>query len=307
MTLVQPTPEMQVMIRQELNEDVNTRDASVQAIQEWLSKQPHLPDHWDDDRIMSFLRGSNFSLERCKKKLDLYFTMRTAAPEFFANRDIHNPQLQEILQYVTCPPLPGVTKEGRRVMVLRGKDKNFHHPPAEDAIKLLFMVGDIRLSAEEIGVAGDVYILDAGVVTPTHFAKVTPALVKKFLVCVEDAYPVKLKEIHIVNAHPLVDTIYTWVKPLLKDKIKNRVHIHSDGLESLYKFVPQEMLPEEYGGSVGKIQDLHDQWLKRMEDYNEWFKEQESFKADESKRPGKPTNYDDLFGVDGSFKQLTID
>lgn len=48
-------------------------------------------------------------------------------------------------------------------------------------------------------------------------------------------------------------------------------------------------------------------WMKKLEEYTPWFKEQEGIKADESKRPGKPTNYDDLFGLDGSFRQLTID
>lgn len=38
-----------------------------------------------------------------------------------------------------------------------------------------------------------------------------------------------------------------------------------------------------------------------------WFDAQEEIIADESKRPGKPTNYEDLFGLDGSFRQLTID
>lgn len=50
-----------------------------------------------------------------------------------------------------------------------------------------------------------------------------------------------------------------------------------------------------------------EQWMKKLEEYNPWFKAQETIKADESKRPGKPTNYDDLFGLDGSFRQLTID
>lgn len=47
------------------------------------------------------------------------------------------------------------------------------------------MLGDVRLAEEKEGVAGDVYILDASVATPTHFAKFTPTLVKKFLVCVQ--------------------------------------------------------------------------------------------------------------------------
>lgn len=50
MTLVQPSPEMQEMIRKELNEDVNTRDKDLETIKEWLKKQPHLPDEWGKSR-----------------------------------------------------------------------------------------------------------------------------------------------------------------------------------------------------------------------------------------------------------------
>jgi hypothetical protein len=52
---------------------------------------------------------------------------------------------------------------------------------------------------------------------------------------------------------------------------------------------------------------LAEQWVKKMEGYRGWFKEQESVKADESKRPGKPKTHDDLFGLEGSFRQLVID
>ena len=43
MTLVQPGPEMQAMIRKELNENVTTTESDLQHIKDWLSKQPHLP------------------------------------------------------------------------------------------------------------------------------------------------------------------------------------------------------------------------------------------------------------------------
>lgn len=66
----------------------------------------------------------------------------------------------------------------------------------------------------------------------------------------------KLKEVHIVNISPLVYTIIEWVKPFLKEKIRNRIHVHQD-MESLHKWVPKDVLPEEYGGTAGKVQDFH--------------------------------------------------
>ncbi|KPJ21312.1 hypothetical protein RR48_00618 [Papilio machaon] len=56
-----------------------------------------------------------------------------------------------------------------------------------------------------------------------------------------------------------------------------------------------------------RVSVARDAWMKKLENYTEWFKKQESIKANESLRPGKPTNYDELFGIDGSFRQLSID
>nr|CAD7409221.1 unnamed protein product [Timema poppensis] len=53
-----------------------------------------------DGRLMTFLRGCKFSLEKTKRKLDMYFTMRAAIPEFFSNRDVNRKELQDILSKV---------------------------------------------------------------------------------------------------------------------------------------------------------------------------------------------------------------
>nr|XP_026490736.1 alpha-tocopherol transfer protein-like [Vanessa tameamea] len=306
MTLEQPTGEIWQKIREELNENPDTKEQDLAHIKEWLKKEPHLPDEFDDQRIMTFLRGCKFSLEKCKRKLDMYFTMRSAVPEFFTDRDVNRPELQEIIKIVQMPPMPGLTPDGRRVILMRGIDKDVQTPNVANAFKLALMLGDVRLTEEKEGVAGDIYILDASVATPNHFAKFTPTLVKKFLVCVQEAYPVKLKQVHVINISPLVDKIVNFVKPFLKEKIRERIFIHSD-VNELYKYVPQDMLPSEYGGKAGPMNDLHDAWVKKLEEYKGWFADQEQYKADEALRPGKPTNYDELFGIDGSFRQLVID
>lgn len=59
-----------------------------------------------------------------------------------------------------------------------------------------------------------------------------------------------------MNVSPIIDTIIGWVKPFLKEKIKNRIYVHSD-LTSLHQYLPKEVLPEEYGGTAGKLQIYH--------------------------------------------------
>lgn len=77
----------------------------------------------------------------------------------------------------------------------------------------------------------------------------------EFVLRKQEAYPVKLKEVHIINVSPLVDTIINFVRPFLKEKIRQRIHFHSN-MDSLYKFVPQKMLPKEYGGEAGTMAEL---------------------------------------------------
>jgi len=50
-----------------------------------------------------------------------------------------------------------------------------------------------------------------------------------------------------------------------------------------------------------------DMWKKKLESYRDWFLEQENVKVDESKRPDKSFNMSDLFGFEGTFRQLNVD
>lgn len=46
MTLEQPAGEMWQKIREELNENPDTREQDLAHIKEWLKKEPHLPDEF---------------------------------------------------------------------------------------------------------------------------------------------------------------------------------------------------------------------------------------------------------------------
>ncbi len=78
-------------------------------------------------------------------------------------------------------------------------------------------------------------------------------------------------------------------------------------MDALYKVVPRKLLPNEYGGEAGTIQEITDNLEKSLLAHREFFIEDENYGVDEKKRIGRPKNSESLFGVDGTFRQLTID
>jgi hypothetical protein len=78
-------------------------------------------------------------------------------------------------------------------------------------------------------------------------------------------------------------------------------------MEALYKHVPKKLLPSEYGGDAGPIQNIIDDWEKKMIEHREFFNAEDAYGTEERKRPGKPKNSEALFGMDGSFRKLNVD
>lgn len=78
-------------------------------------------------------------------------------------------------------------------------------------------------------------------------------------------------------------------------------------MEALYEVVPRKVLPKEYGGEAGTIQEIIDNLEKTLVEHRDFFIEDEQYGVDEKRRVGRPKNSESLFGVDGSFRQLTID
>lgn len=78
-------------------------------------------------------------------------------------------------------------------------------------------------------------------------------------------------------------------------------------MDSLFQYVDQKLLPLEYGGLGGPIQDIVDEWEKKILSYREFFLEDEKYGVNEKLRPGKPKTDQDLFGIDGTFRQLNVD
>ncbi|XP_049793758.1 retinol-binding protein pinta-like [Schistocerca nitens] len=301
------SPQLEVVAKKELGEEPKRRAKDIQHIRDWMKKQPHLKARTDDQWIVTFLRGCKFSLQRTKEKLDMYYTMKTAAPEFYKNRDPFDPKIQYMLDAGFISYLPKVDKEGRRITVLRLGRLDPKKVTADYLFRLLFMGGDLSLNEDDSAiVCGASVILDLKDTTLAHAAIFTPSAVKKSMAVYQDAYPFRPKAIHFVNTPSFSEAITGLFLPLMKPKLRKRVVIHSK-LETLLKHFSKDMLPDIYGGTAGTFEEVTAPWRKQLENFAEYLKEDEKYGTEESKRMGKPKTRSDLFGVEGSFRQLVVD
>lgn len=80
-----------------------------------------------------------------------------------------------------------------------------------------------------------------------------------------------------------------------------------DNISSLYERIPLKYFPKEYGGENGSVQQAVEDYHKVWDEYRDYFKQNAEFGTDESLRPGKPIDFDGLFGMCGSFRKIEVD
>ncbi|KAK7863563.1 hypothetical protein R5R35_011186 [Gryllus longicercus] len=314
-------------VLEELREAPGLLTQGVVHVQAWYRRQPHLPQPsdgkpLDEQLIRVFLRGCKHDLERTKRKIDAYFTSRGTVPALFQRRDPRGERLQRAMDILHVFPLPRLTAAGHRVTVHRmapalvkaARAAGAGAGPPVDVgalVQLIFLVGEVRIREEPGAFAGDIFLFDFSGFAASHCAQVlaNASLVRDALVAVQEAFPQRMHAIHLFNMHPAMEKILAFVKTIMKEKVRNRFHIHTT-VESLHRHVPRAMLPRALGGEEDR--DLAREWRRKLESYGPWAVAQDLVVADEARRPLPPPGDKQraaaqLFGCEGSFRRLAID
>ncbi|XP_059622651.1 alpha-tocopherol transfer protein-like [Phlebotomus argentipes] len=279
----------------------------VRNILEWLCRQPHLPNITESEAIF-FLYACYNSIEQTKKTIDNYYTIRTHTVDLFRNRDVCTKEMLDISNVMLFTPLLNEHPQGYKVMYCRLMDPDVTKYIHVDAVKLYNFVFDHWLWTE--GTApGHVLIVDMDSASLGHATRMSLSVAKKYLHFLQEAIPVRLKGLHVINTLSFIDKILALVRPFVKKELVSLVHFHTD-METVYPMIPQKMFPKEFGGKADSILELHKKMKEKLFANRDFFLHEENTRlVNEKLRPSGRKNApaDEAFGFEGSFKRLNID
>lgn len=218
--------------------------------------------------LLRFLNVCDFDVEKTKELFLLNLDMRNDNSIIFANRDVLDDGFQQAFQTLQVFPMPKNTSDNHKISISRLVDTDPNKYIYIDSIRAILAMLDVRfvtLDSDELN-DGEIGIIDMSGFGWRHFMKTASniSVMKRYMKYVQEAIPLKVVQNHFVNCSPAMERFFAFIKPFLKKEIYESIKFHSS-TETLFEYFPKELLPEEFGGTAGKCEDHHRNWLKIVE------------------------------------------
>ncbi|XP_055682226.1 clavesin-2 [Lutzomyia longipalpis] len=253
--------------RVELRETPEIREKSIRELRQLLHEATDLHYRDDDDFLLIFLRPCHFYPESALKM------MRRIA-EF---KKTHNAMLKHVMpedersafeDHNIVNVLTNLDHKGRRVLIVNcgapwdpkivNSDKLFR------IFYLVHLAAQLELATQ---IRGVVVIMDFEGLSMKQIKALSPAFSKRLLTFIQEAMPLRLKEVHIIKQPYLFKMVWTFFKPFIQEKLGKRMHFHGNDMKSLHKFMDPDYLPANYGGNLPAINYCGKDWFPCILDH----------------------------------------
>lgn len=293
----------------ELREDDNIREQSLEKMREWINKHPNIKKcRLDAPFLLRFLRTKKFSVPLACENLERYLTIRQLYPNWFNKLDCEDPDLAAIIDAGYLVPLLERDAEGRMVVFSCIANFDPHKYNSAHMVKVHSLITESFMDDEINQINGYNYINDESGFSMAHISMWSLTDVRNIIRCVQNTTPMRHKANHFINISSSAIKLIEFAMSLLNEKLKNRVYYYKT-VEELHAKIDKKILPKEYGGEV-PLKDMIEALKKKLKAKREdtLALDEMYIEIDEKNCPLVSEMNEELgMGIDGSFKKLTID
>ncbi|KAK3895294.1 hypothetical protein Pcinc_000986 [Petrolisthes cinctipes] len=253
----------------ELNLEDRMKESSMplpdktHAVQQLHALLPTRPDvaflRTDPPFLLRFLRARKFRVGDAFLLLSHYFEYRQRHRELFRGLNVGNGNGSDGetgIQTALLDGLPGVLAErdpcGRPLIILLASNWDHTKYDVRTVYQAVLLTLEKLVEDEAVQAAGVVAILDWSNFPARLTTSLSPKLLRLMLDGLQDAFPLRLGALHLVNQPWYVEAALGLARPFLKEKLRSRIHVHGNNLATLHAQVPPRLLPAELGGEGGE-------------------------------------------------------
>jgi len=272
-----PSEEVMIIAEKELRETPERVKEATKALRELLRAEKTLYFRDDDEFLIKFLRPTKFypesALQLMKRAAE--FKLKNAALlDNLMPADEENAFLENRVVNV----LTDRDQNGRRILVTYSGDVWDPSKVTSDQVfRIFYLIHLAALQEPQSQICGVVVIMDFNGLGMKQVKGLSPAFSLRLLTFIQEAMPLRLKEVHFVNQPFLFNMVWQMFKPFVKDKLKKRLFFHGTNMESLHKHIDPAHLPENYGGKLPKIDYSSSDWYPLLRNLDNDFKEWNTF------------------------------
>ncbi|CAH8593853.1 unnamed protein product [Heterobilharzia americana] len=291
------SPFYKELARKSLSENPSHVSAHLSAFKRWLSSCPHLTVPQDDIFLLGFLRYAHFDHATAQKRIDNFCSIRCSdkhgMTEWFDYPELTDPIVDEYFQSGILVPL-GIIDSGVQMFLLR---LNAWHSERLPQVKMRAMnnMSFERFIVDERSQIGGIGIfIDLSNATSKQIGDWTDAkTAKRAMKLLQEATPGRTKHLIFYKESKAFDIAFKVFEFWLSDKMRQRILRVKDDKEKAFKKIPglQNVMPEEYGGQNGPINDLIAMDKRNFKEFYSQPQRLNDIKVDESKRPLSAQNY----------------
>ncbi|XP_043264957.1 retinaldehyde-binding protein 1 [Colletes gigas] len=269
-----PGPEARAVALKELRETEENVKQGILELKKYLEEDKTIYYKTDDDFLLIFLRPCKFYAKSAYDLMKRVAEFKEKNSSLFDNL-MPADEKSAILENNVVNVLNGTDHKGRRVLLVNcGKTWDPSRVSADQILRLFYLVHEIAMLEPETQIFGTVVIMDFEALAMKQVLGFTRAFSMKLLTFIQDAMPLRLKEIHIVKQPFLFTMVWQMFKPFVREKLKKRMFFHGSKMASLHTHIPPSHLPKNYGGDLPEIDYTSADWyptlIKNENKIKEW-------------------------------------
>ncbi|CAO1314626.1 unnamed protein product [Diamesa serratosioi] len=261
--------ELLAIAEKELRETPELREKSISELRDLLHAATDLHYADDDDFLLIFLRPCHFYVDSALKLMRRIAEFRKENFKLIGSISPDEDK-EAFIEGNVVNVLTNKDQNGRRVLMVNcGGLWDTKKVTSDQLFRLFYMIHLIAQLEKSSQINGVVVIMDFEGLSMKQIKALSPSFSKRLLTFIQEAMPLRMKEVHFVKQPFIFNMVWNLFKPFVQAKLKKRMYFHGDDMKKLHKHMDPSCLPENYGGTLPKIDYTAKDWYPCVDNYRE--------------------------------------